>query len=138
MSREVDEQVRHDHVVELLYREYYNYPNPAQPHLLTFVNHPYKSRGARDEQGNELFPDILVFWPRTDRLMMVAEVETESTVNPEEAQEWESFSRLGANFYLYVPHGLGGVADLLCKDISVTELVEYRREDARFLIKRYR
>ncbi|MEO0080878.1 MAG: hypothetical protein ABIL25_01130 [candidate division WOR-3 bacterium] len=89
MSREVAEQVQHDHVVEVPYREYHNYPSLAHPHLLTYFNHPYKSRGARDEPGNELFPDIVVYWLETDKLMLATKVETESTVNYEEAQERE-------------------------------------------------
>jgi len=138
VSREIDEQVQHDHLVELLYREYYDYPNKVHPHLLTFSNHPCKTEAVQSEEGKELFPDLVVYQPRIDRLVLVVEVETESTVTPEEADEWRDFSRLGAEFHLYVPHGLGGVADVLCREFDVTEIIEYRKETNRYVIERYR
>lgn len=138
MSREIEEQVQHDHIVVVLYKEYYNYPSVQHPHLLSFANHPFKSRGVKDEQGNELFPDLVVLEVDTDKLVMVAEVETASTVTQEEAKEWSRFSSLGVRFYLYVPRGLAGVAGVLCRGMNLTELVEYHHENNRYIMKRYR
>jgi len=137
MAREVSEQVMHDHIVTLLRREYYSYPSPQHPHLMTFANHPMKSRAVKAAGGTELCPDIVVFQGGSDKLVTVAEVETASTLNPAEAEEWRSFSGLGARFYLYFPKGYGPKVALLCRGIAVTEFVEFHKEGDRYVIERY-
>jgi len=137
MAREVDEQVLHDHIVTLLRREYYDYPSVAHPHLITFANHPLKNRGVKAADGTELFPDIVVFQGGSDTLVTVAEVETESTLDSAEVEEWRSFSNLNAKFYLYFPKGHGPAVALLCRGIAVTEFVEFHKEGGRYVLERY-
>ncbi len=138
MGREVDEQVMHDHIVRLLQYEYYNYPSLEHPYLLTYANHPEKTRAVLTAEKEELFPDIVVIQPDLGTTVLIAEVETESRVNLEEAEEWRRFSGLGTRFYLCVPRERAVVADSLCKAIRLTELVEYYREGKRYVMRRYR
>jgi hypothetical protein len=137
MLREPEEQALHDHVVRLLYRDYYRYPSPSHLHLLTFANHPLKHRAVRDDVGTEHFPDVVVVHSDTGRLVMVAEVETESTINETEADEWRSFAGLAERFYLYVPRGYGPRAVQLCQGCRVTEFVEYHREAGKYVLRRF-
>jgi len=136
--REIDEQIEHDHVVAVLHKRFYNYPNPNHPHLMTFVNHPCKKKAVLGPNHAELFPDVVVFDTETSKLVMVAEVETASTVDDAEAREWEEFSRLGARFYLYVPRGCGARAAQLCQGFKLTELVQYAKLEGQYLLERYR
>lgn len=138
MGREVEEQVLHDHIVRLLQHEYYNYPSEEHPYLMTYANHPEKTRAVLTIEKEELFPDIVVIQPDLGTTVLIAEVETESTVNHVEAEEWRRFSSLGIRFYLYVPRERIVVADSLCREIRLTELVEYYWEGKRYVMKRYR
>ncbi len=137
LGREIEEQVEHDHIVRLLHKEYYHYPSPSHPHLMSFANHPTKSKAVFDQDGNELFPDIVVLHTTSERLMMIAEVETESSVVEDEAHEWRDFARLGVKFYLYFPKGYGARVTELAQGIEITELVQYAREDSRLILERY-
>lgn len=136
MARELDEQVHHDRIVKLLRRRLYNYPTDQHPNYMSYQNHPMKTKAIRSPAGHDSFPDIIVFWPRNDRVVQVAEVETESTVNEEEAKEWREFSQLGADFVLYVPSGCGAAAKKMCADFKVTELYEYWQDSGRLFLKR--
>ncbi len=136
-GREIDEQIQHDHIVKLLYHEYYHYPSKAHPHLIASANHPLKTKAVFDADGREFFPDIVVIHADSDRLMMVAEVETESTVNVREAQQWKDFSGLDCKFYLYVPRGFGTEAMKLSRGLEVTEIVQYWKENTRLILERF-
>lgn len=114
-ERDVKEQVQHDYLIHLLRKRYYHYPDLMHPYLITFTNHPVKTKAVRDETGRDFFPDILVLNADTGKLLMVVEVETRMTVDEEESQEWREFTTLGARFSLYVPRGLGLKADMLCR-----------------------
>jgi len=135
-GREPNEQALHDHIVTLLYNEYYNYPSRTHPHLMAFANHPMMSKAVADAHGNQLFPDIVVLHAASERLVMVAEVETGSTVDESEVQEWRDFAGLGAAFYLYVPQGMGRVAARLAPGVAMTELVQYTRDKNRLVLER--
>ncbi len=137
-EREVDEQVRHDHIVQVLYRRFYHYPDDEHPHLITFTNHPVKTKAVKDGSGHECFPDLVVVNAESGRVVMIVEVETENTVVEEERQEWQRFSGLGDCFYLYVPKGLGQRADILCRDFTVKGVVQYYRQRDHYVIERFR
>lgn len=137
-ERDVKEQVQHDHLIHLLRNRYYHYPDSMHPHLITFTNHPVKTKAVRDETGREFFPDILVVNGDTGKLLMVVEVETRMTVDEEESQEWRDFAALGARFYLYVPRGLGLKADMLCRNLTISEIVQYYYDGKHWVLERYR
>jgi len=137
-ERDIDEQVKHDHIIYILIKRCYHYPNPAHPHLITFANHPVKTKAVRDEMGKELFPDIVVLNGESGKLVTVVEVETETTVEQDEAQEWQRFSALGARFYLYVPRGLGAKADMLCRNLTISEIVQYYYDGKHYVLERFR
>jgi hypothetical protein len=136
-GREPEEQVLHDHLVKLLHREYYRYPNDEHPNLLTFVNHPVKTKAVRNLERRDLFPDIVVLNTANDRIAVLAEVETESTVDALEAAEWLEFSKVGARLHLYFPRGFGPQVAELCRDCSDTELVQYWKSGSRYVIERF-
>lgn len=136
-GREIDEQVLHDHVVRLLHVEYYNYPSERHPYLMAFVNHPSKTKAVHSLEGQECFPDIVVVHAGSEKLELVAEVETESTVDVEEAREWDGFRRLGSRFHLYFPRGCGSRVAELCPAEGLVELVQYWKEGERYVIERF-
>jgi len=137
MPREPEEQALHDHFITLLHKEYYRYPDPSHPHLITFVNHPLKRKAVRGPDGAECSPDVLVLATDSEQLVMVAEVETESTLDEAEAREWAEFSRLCGRFYLYFPKGFGPRVVALCAGLSVTEFIQYHKEGDRYILQRY-
>ncbi len=96
-----------------------------------------KSKAVVDTSGQEYFPDIVVLRLGTERPVMLVEVETESTVTPEEAKEWEQFSKLGGRFYLYVPRGYGLRAVELSKGFKADQLFEYWEEGEHYSLQRY-
>jgi hypothetical protein len=136
-GREPEEQVLHDHIVKLLRLEYYNYPSAKHPHLMTFVNHPSKSKALRGKDRQELFPDLIVMNTSTDRVVALVEVETESTVDALEAREWLDFTQFGVRLYLYLPRGFGPQALALCRGCSDTEIVQYWKDGSRYVLERF-
>jgi len=74
-------------------------------------------------------PDVSVFEKKPGRrpvLIQVHEVETETTINPAEAKaQWLPYSKLGVNFYLYVPKGNCDFARFLCERIGI-EVKEFQ------------
>lgn len=136
-GREPEEQVLHDHIVRLLRLEYYNYPNAKHPQLLTFANHPTKTKAVHGPEHKDFFPDLVVIDANTDRIVTLVEVETESTVDVVEAAEWLAFSKLGARLHLYLPRGFGPQALALCRDCVATEIVQYWREGKRYILEHF-
>ncbi len=136
MGREFEEQAEHDRMVTLLHRKLYRHPNARNRNFQSFTNHPIKTHALRDGCGEKCYPDIVVFWPRHQRPVTVVEVETASTVTPEEAKEWRQFSQLPGDFHLYVPRGLGAMALELARGLDVTELHEYWTRDGKHFQRR--
>jgi len=137
-KREVEEQVQHDRLVEVLRREYYHYPSPQHPGLISFSNHPLKTKAVVAGDGTRLYPDIVVIEANTQKLVLVVEVETGSSVTPDEAEQWRRFSELDARFHLYFPRGLGPRVAELCRALPATELVQYWHEADKYMLERYR
>jgi hypothetical protein len=135
--RDIEEQVLHDHVIKVLRKEYYGYPSREHPHLMAYVNHPSKAKAVFTFDRKELVPDIVVIDTQTDRVAVVAEVETESTVNSEEEAEWASFRRLDTKLHLYFPRGCGPKMAELCRNYKGTELIQYYREGDRYIIEKF-
>jgi hypothetical protein len=134
--REVDEQALHDHLVRLLRLEYYNYPNQKHPHLIASANHPNKTKAVYGPGGAEYFPDIVVMDERANKPSVVVEVETVSTVNQEELEEWAVYGRIGCLVHLYVPRGTSALAASLCEGLPGVEIIEYHKEAGKYIIER--
>jgi len=138
LNRDVDEQTLHDHIIQLLRKEMYHYPTPTHPNLITYVNHPSKSKALFTPEREEMFPDLIVMDQRSARAVLVAEVETESSCRVEEVKEWDGFLRLGAKkMHLHVPKGCGAKLIELCKGYHNTEIYEYTKAGSRYVIEKY-
>jgi hypothetical protein len=96
---------RHAGTVMEIARVKFAFPNAEYPDLETYVNEPKPVMAVGEENGQELFPDIVVVRVPGKWLKMMAEVETADTVNDESAvTQWLPYSRVG-DLYLYVPFG---------------------------------
>ncbi|MEO0083967.1 MAG: hypothetical protein ABIK33_06270 [candidate division WOR-3 bacterium] len=135
-ERPIDEQVIHQEVITLLKKSVYNYPNATHPSLLTLTNHPLKTKAIYDEVNNELFPDIIIINTALNKIVMIGEVETFSSVNENEVDQWQKFANLKTTFYIFYPKGLYNKVRDLCKDISVSGFFEYSKEGTRYIIAR--
>jgi hypothetical protein len=123
-------------VVRLLWLEYYRYPSPKHPSLISFVNHPTKVKAVHGPDG-ELFPDIVVLDAKTEKLVLAVEVETESSVEMKEAPQWSAFSSACGRLHLYVPRGFAARAVSLCPGRADIEFIEYHKKGQRYIIERY-
>src|SRR5690349_19740289 len=96
----------HDQWVAAIARDQFSFP--LQPTWRTSTNPGSFKRQAVRFGSVEAFPDIVVA-DSTNRLVIVAEVETSESVNEIEARQWRQYSAAQL-FYLYVPQGWGAQA----------------------------
>ncbi|MEO0091545.1 MAG: hypothetical protein ABIK61_02380 [candidate division WOR-3 bacterium] len=136
-ERPLSEQVVHETIINLIKKSLYNYPNPSQPHLMTFVNHPLRNKVVTDFEGNEYYPDIVIVNTLNNKIVMIGEVETFSSINEEEAKQWQTFANLGPVFYLFYPRGLYEKVKALTKNIKVSGLFEYQKTNDHYTITRH-
>jgi hypothetical protein len=138
LNRDVDEQTLHDHIVQLLRKEMYRYPSPTHPNLITYTNHPSKTKAVFTPERVEVFPDVVVMDQRSARPVLVAEVETESSCVAGEDPQWADLARLAVKkLHLHVPRGCGAKLIELCKSYHNTELYEYYKTGTRYIIEKY-
>jgi len=99
----------------------FEFPTPELAGYRTYVNFPEKTLPVKDEQENELVPDIVVVDTPGNILKILAQVELPEQVTEERAKElWAPFAKLpDAAFYLYVPVGYGAAAKKLCKKLKI-------------------
>ncbi|MGQ0792923.1 MAG: hypothetical protein ACT4NX_02430 [Deltaproteobacteria bacterium] len=112
MPRSKSEQVLHDWVVEKLrvkysrlYREVH--ANPAEERNYEFGGH---------------FPDLI--FVNYGQTMLIAEVETEETINEGEAEEWKTLSALGVQLVLIVPKEMQNAARDICWKAGIAARVK--------------
>lgn len=106
---------RHVGTVAEIAKLKFPFPDDANPELETLINTPTPQMSVGEENGRELFPDILVLRRPGKWLQMMAEVETPETVNDETAlNDWLPLSKQG-DLLLYVPAGYANDARALCK-----------------------
>jgi hypothetical protein len=133
LVRPVREQLEHDRIIRLLQtrfrRRYEAGMNPGA-----------EQNVAVGSGSSALYPDLVLLSPeRGHRLRIVVEVETGESVNHLEAlAQWANFSKLRAEFHLYVPSGMVDVARRLCEDnqIHVNEIWSYHTvgDEVRFTL----
>ena len=110
---------RHAGTVAEIAKLKFPYPNDASPELETVVNIPVASVSVGQENGKDLFPDIVVVRRPGVWLKLMAQVESSDTVTDEAALErWLPYSKCG-ELLLYVPFGQAGAAKALCKKHGV-------------------
>jgi hypothetical protein len=90
----------------------FEFPTPEYASYRTYVNVPEVTLPVKDENGNELVPDIVVVDTPGNILKILAHVETGDLVSEQRAREvWLPLSQLpNAAFYLYIPVGYGATA----------------------------
>jgi len=135
-DRPMQEQIIHQEVIDILKKSIYNYPNATHPNLITFTNHPIKSKIITDLQGNEYHPDIIIISSLTNKVIMIGEVETESSLNIIELPQWQAYAKLSPTFYIYYPKGHYAQMHELCKIVPIAGFFEYRKEENRYTIAR--
>jgi hypothetical protein len=135
-ARPVDEQVLHQEIIDLLKKSVYNYPNASRPTLITFTNHPLKNKAVTDIEGNEYYPDIVIINSTNNKIVMIGEVETVSSLNETEVEQWKQFARLSSVFYVYYPKGYYAKMAELCKKVPLTGFFEYSKENAHYTVAR--
>lgn len=119
VAREPQEKEVHDRAVVDIAKARFDYSNTS-PTWRTYVNEPKPMKGI-PKNSRIIYPDIVVFDTRDDSLQVVAEIETESSVNQEETTQWSEYSSVTGRFFLYVPKGFG----LLAKGLLVNNNISY-------------
>jgi hypothetical protein len=122
LVRPVREQLEHDRIIRFL-------QNKLRRRHEVGINPGTEQTAPAGTGAAALYPDlVLSSLERGRRLEGVIEVETGESVNHLEAlAEWGPYSRLRADFHLYVPAGMVDVARRLCEDnhIHVNEIWSY-------------
>jgi hypothetical protein len=124
VARSGPKQGVHDRVIGLLAQRW------SKRGEFTIATNPgsEKNRWAGSDQN---YPD-LVAWVRDgsrDKVVWIAEVETEESVTEVEARaQWRDYNRIGTRFYLVVPAGYGATARQLAARVGITldGVYEYR------------
>lgn len=112
------DQRRHGAVADIATLKF-PFPNDEFPNLETIVNEPDPRMSVGKWEGKDLFPDIVVIGRPGQWLRLMAEVETEDTVNEETAQtEWLPYSKQG-DLLIYVPTGCVQETKRLCKRFGI-------------------
>ncbi len=110
---------RHVGTVEAVARKMYPFPNEERPDRDVVVNVPVAKMAAGQQNGKDLFPDIVVLRRPGAWLHEIAVVEMQDTVNDASALErWKPLSTCGP-LYMYVPAGMVSDAKKLLKRHSI-------------------
>ena len=117
----LNRQELRERVVQDVAQARFEFPTTELAGYRTYVNFPEVTLPIKDEQGNELTPDIVVVDTPGNILKILAQVELPEQVTEERAKQlWLPFSKLpDAAFYLYVPVGHGAAAKRLCKKLRI-------------------
>ncbi|MEO0130164.1 MAG: hypothetical protein ABIK76_00505 [candidate division WOR-3 bacterium] len=137
-ERPYEELVIHDKLIFSLKQTVYRYPNEKYPYLKTYTNHPDKHKGIYNINGEYCYPDILVIDLRSEKVIMIAEVETKSTLDEIEAEEWKDFCNLSLHFALFYPKGYEFKIRQLCKNIKIDSFLEYSEIEGKFKLEKKR
>lgn len=139
VERPYEEMIIHDKLIVSLKQTVYRYPNEKYPYLKTYTNHPERHKGIYSINNGEYFyPDVVVIDLRNEKVIMIAEVETLSTLNEKEAEEWKKFSNLSLHFALFYPKGYEFKIRHLCKHIKIDSFLEYSESEGKFKLEKRR
>ena len=132
-SRIADEVEFHARMVGLVAKNLFPFPNEDHPTWKTYVNHPKRVKSV-----DSLYPDIVVIEILRNKVVMIGEVETESTITEDEATgKWKSYSALCSSFFLYVPKGLGMQAKELLDKLRMKIKLGVYDENGNIMMARY-
>jgi hypothetical protein len=102
MGRSHDEQFLHDWVIRKIKEKYSRiykevHINPGEEKNYIFKDH---------------YPDVV--FVNYGQVVLIAEVETERTINEDEVKEWKELSNLGVQLVLIVPKEMQNAARDIC------------------------
>ncbi|HWP93597.1 MAG TPA: hypothetical protein VNN20_15495 [Thermodesulfobacteriota bacterium] len=102
MPRSKDEQFLHDWVINKVKEKYSKLYKEVQTNPGEDKNYEFKGS----------YPDVV--FVNYGQVVLIAEVETENTINEEEVNEWKELSSLGVQLVLLVPKELQNTARDIC------------------------
>jgi hypothetical protein len=130
MAEEID---RHDRLVLRIAEQSFRFPDPNHTNWVTYTNTSSQRIMGVETENAPVYPDIVVLENR--RVAVLAEVETEESVNQDEALHWLRYSTLCETFCLYVPEGYEDVTMELLRENEIRiSLRTYRFEDSNLVI----
>lgn len=125
MKRTPIAQQLHDRVIEVAGNNLWSY-------------NVYKNPGTQKLFGiGNLYPDIILTNKQSNVIEFIIEVETESSITPQEAvTQWSLYSKLPGSFYILVPYQLIEPAKRLCQQYSIQATVGafYQEPNGRIVI----
>lgn len=84
---------------------------------------------------NGHYPDIIITPINENTVEFVIEIETEDSVNNNEATQWRIYSQLGGIFYLLVPLQSKTLAELICRQNNIkARFGTYSSQGGRYII----
>jgi hypothetical protein len=102
MARSKDEQFLHDWVIRKLKEKYSRLYKEVQTNPGEEKNFEFKG----------YYPDVV--FANYGQIVLIAEVETEETINEDEVKEWRELSNLGVQLVLLVPKEMQNAARDIC------------------------
>jgi hypothetical protein len=132
MTEEID---RHDRLVLRIAEQSFSFPDPTHPNWVTYTNTGSQRMMCVETENEDepVYPDIVVL--ENQRIAVLAEVETETGINQDEALQWLRYSSLCETFCLYVPEGYEDVTVELLRENEIRiSLRTYRFEDSNLVI----
>ena len=111
-TRIPQEQSEHDQVVEASANTYRN----GKRHVYTNPN------GERNTPISDLYPDVIV---QEGRDIVIEEIETSSSVNEREKEQWRSYANIGCTFKLVVPRAKLAEARRLASGLRIDTIQGY-------------
>jgi hypothetical protein len=124
-TRTNPEQLEHDKLVAAIATERFSYSDRT-----TYTN----PNGEKNYAVNGEYPDIVAVKSGDNPIM--GEVETESSVNEEESDQWKSYAALPGYIYLYVPKSKASDARTIInsESIGITGLRSYEYVNGKLVI----
>jgi len=110
-ARPSQEQQLHDQVIELLA------DHLKQEGLEVLTNRGQEQENAVDTPEGSHFPDVLGV--EEDQVIVICEVETESTIQPDAVTQWKDYADLANAFLLVVPEPRADDAQQLLDDHEI-------------------
>jgi len=130
MTEEID---RHDRLVLRIAEQSFRFPDSSHTNWVTYTNTSSQRMMGVETENEPVYPDIVVL--ENGRIVVLAEVETETGVNQNEALQWLRYSTLCETFCLYVPEGYEDVTVELLRENEIRiSLRTYGFEESNLII----
>lgn len=142
-KRPPKEQRKHDEVVRAAVQRW---KQVEERGMIRSINPGDEENQHAGAAWNPRYPDVLIWMPEEPgadhgTAMIMEEVETESTVNEEEVDQWRDYAQLyGYKFNLVVPKEKAAEAEELVErfDVTLTAIVTYALEGERLRFEEHR